>query len=130
MLQHYGNIFKIGVLIQKTPKGHNKPQEGDRVLIQIGWKIKAVVDKRFRGSLAIREVDAGSCNGCELEVHDLNNVYYNIGAIWHSFLRFAPSCRHTIRHRISFPAHGSRAETYLFGTITRSTNLVRSSLMQ
>jgi hypothetical protein len=75
MQRHYGNIFKIGALIQ------------------IGRKIKAVVDKRFG-------------------VH------------------FIASCRHTFRHRIRFPAHGSRAETNLIGAITRSTNLVRSSLMQ
>jgi Ni,Fe-hydrogenase III small subunit len=33
--------------------------------------------RRFRGSLTIRQVDAGSCNGCELEVHALNNPIYN-----------------------------------------------------
>ncbi|OGW45200.1 MAG: formate hydrogenlyase, partial [Nitrospirae bacterium GWD2_57_8] len=32
---------------------------------------------RFRGSLAIRQVDAGSCNGCELEIHAINNPLYN-----------------------------------------------------
>ena len=40
--------------------------------------MKATVDKRFAGSLHIRQVDAGSCNGCELEIHALNNVYYDI----------------------------------------------------
>ena len=29
-------------------------------------------------ALAIRHVDAGSCNGCELELHALNNPYYNL----------------------------------------------------
>lgn len=71
MLRHYGDILKLVF----SPK---KLQEGDGVLIQIGREIKAVVDKRFRGSLAILEVDVGSCNGSELEIHDLNNVYYNI----------------------------------------------------
>ena len=34
--------------------------------------------RRLGRSLAIREVDAGSCNGCELEIHALNNPYYNM----------------------------------------------------
>jgi hypothetical protein len=33
---------------------------------------------RLGRSLSIREVDAGSCNGCELEIHALNNAYYDI----------------------------------------------------
>jgi Ni,Fe-hydrogenase III small subunit len=53
-------------------------QEEDAALAQTGLSLKAVIDKRFRGSLAIRQVDAGSCNGCELEIHALNNVYYDI----------------------------------------------------
>jgi Ni,Fe-hydrogenase III small subunit len=45
----------------------------------------------FRGALAIRHVDAGSCNGCELEIHALNNVYYNLERIG---ARFVASPRH------------------------------------
>lgn len=70
MLRYYGYILKLVF----SPK---KLQEEDGSLIDIGRKIKAVVDKRFRGSLAV-QVDVGSCNGSELEIHDLNNVYYNI----------------------------------------------------
>src|SRR5436853_1184339 len=42
-------------------------------------------------SLSIREVDAGSCNGCELEIHALNNAYYDIERFG---LRFVASPRH------------------------------------
>ena len=42
-------------------------------------------------SLAIRHVDAGSCNGCELEIHALNNPYYNIEG---AGIRFVASPRH------------------------------------
>ena len=42
-------------------------------------------------SLVIRHVDAGSCNGCELELHALNNPYYNIEGLG---IRFAASPRH------------------------------------
>ena len=55
------------------------------------------VDRRGRGgarlgrTLSIREVDAGSCNGCELEIHALNNPYYNIEGLG---IRFVASPRH------------------------------------
>lgn len=42
-------------------------------------------------ALAIRHVDAGSCNGCELEIHALNNPYYNIEGLG---IRFVASPRH------------------------------------
>jgi Ni,Fe-hydrogenase III small subunit len=48
--------------------------------------------RRFLGrSLSIREIDAGSCNGCELEIHALNNAYYDIERFG---LRFVASPRH------------------------------------
>jgi len=42
-------------------------------------------------ALSIRQVDAGSCNGCELEIHALNNPYYNIEGLG---IRFVASPRH------------------------------------
>jgi Ni,Fe-hydrogenase III small subunit len=36
------------------------------------------IDTRLGRSLAIRQVDAGSCNGCELEIHALNNPYHDV----------------------------------------------------
>jgi Ni,Fe-hydrogenase III small subunit len=42
-------------------------------------------------ALCIRAVDAGSCNGCELEIHALNNPVYNIGGVG---IRFVASPRH------------------------------------
>ena len=50
--------------------------------------------KAYRGpgrSLSIREVDAGSCNGCELEIHALNNAFYDLERFG---LRFVASPRH------------------------------------
>lgn len=47
--------------------------------------------RRLGRSLSIREVDAGSCNGCELEIHGLNNAYYDIERFG---LRFVASPRH------------------------------------
>jgi len=42
-------------------------------------------------ALAIRQVDAGSCNGCELEIHALNNPFYNLEGLG---IRFVASPRH------------------------------------
>ena len=44
----------------------------------LGGALEDAIKKRFAGSLAIRAVDAGSCNGCELEIHATNNAYYDI----------------------------------------------------
>ena len=45
----------------------------------------------FAGALTIRHVDAGSCNGCELEIHAINNPYYNLEGLG---IRFVASPRH------------------------------------
>ncbi|QFY44781.1 NADH-quinone oxidoreductase subunit NuoB [Candidatus Methylospira mobilis] len=73
MLSLYGKIIKTGMLTEKLLK---LPE--DQSVIHAGQTLKAVIDKSFQGSVAIRQVDAGSCNGCELEIHALNNVYYDI----------------------------------------------------
>ena len=87
MLRLYGKIFKTGVLTEKAPK----PADTDKAIEQIGLSLKTVVDKRFQGSLAIRQVDAGSCNGCELEIHALNNVYFDVERFG---IHFVDSPRH------------------------------------
>jgi Ni,Fe-hydrogenase III small subunit len=53
--------------------------------------IKKYVEKKFGGSVAIRHVDAGSCNACELEVHALNNSFYDLERFG---LHFVASPRH------------------------------------
>ncbi len=79
MLRLYGKIFKTGVLTEKPPKSVPAVGAGrDAGVEQAGAALRQVLDRRFRGSLAIRQVDAGSCNGCELEIHALNNVYYDV----------------------------------------------------
>jgi Ni,Fe-hydrogenase III small subunit len=44
----------------------------------LGERLNEVMRRRFQGSLAIRQVDAGSCNGCELEIQAMNNAYYDL----------------------------------------------------
>ncbi len=53
-----------------------EPLEAD--LEALGAQMKTLAERRFAGSLALRAVDAGSCNGCELEIHALNNPYHDI----------------------------------------------------
>lgn len=68
-----------------------KPASDDETLERLGIELRRLIDKRFGRSLAIREVDAGSCNGCELEVHALNNAYYDVERFG---VRFVASPRH------------------------------------
>lgn len=60
-------------------------------LEQLGIEIKRHIDKKFAGSIAIRQVDAGSCNGCELEIHALNNPFYDVERFG---IHFVASPRH------------------------------------
>ncbi|MGR9045138.1 MAG: NADH-quinone oxidoreductase subunit B family protein [Gammaproteobacteria bacterium] len=73
MLSLYGKVFRTGVLTERLPALEKSEQ-----VETVGVELRTAIDKRFSGSIAIRQVDAGSCNGCELEIHALNNVYYDI----------------------------------------------------
>jgi Ni,Fe-hydrogenase III small subunit len=58
-------------------------------------------------ALAIREVDAGSCNGCELEIHALNNPYYNLEGLG---IKFVASPRHADLLLVTGPVSRHMAE--------------------
>ena len=53
------------------------PPGPDPGLAALGEKLQAAAMRRLGRSLSIREVDAGSCNGCEIEIHALNNAFYD-----------------------------------------------------
>lgn len=86
MLDIFYKILRTGIPTEKVP-----PIQ-DEAIQETGAKLKRIIDKRFAGSLTVREVDAGSCNGCELEIHMLNNVFYDIERFG---VHFAASPRHT-----------------------------------
>jgi Ni,Fe-hydrogenase III small subunit len=67
------------------------PAPGVDALEELGRTLEARARKLFGRSLAIREVDAGSCNGCELEIHALNNPVYDVERFG---VRFVASPRH------------------------------------
>ena len=67
------------------------PAPDEAALAELAANLGRVARKKLGRSLAIREVDAGSCNGCELEIHALNNAFYDLERFG---LRFVASPRH------------------------------------
>ena len=68
-----------------------EPAAADATLAELAARLDGAARQRLGRSLAIRQVDAGSCNGCELEIHALNNPLYDLGRFG---LRFVASPRH------------------------------------
>jgi Ni,Fe-hydrogenase III small subunit len=83
------------------------PQAGDAALAELAGRVEALAQKRLGRSLAIREVDAGSCNGCELEIHALNNPFYDLERFG---LRFVASPRHADVLLVTGPVTHNMAE--------------------
>ena len=84
MYQLLKQIVKTGIRTEPAPE----PEEALRVTAQ---RLRAEILERFAGALAIRHVDAGSCNGCELEISAMHNPYYNLEGLG---IRFVASPRH------------------------------------
>jgi Ni,Fe-hydrogenase III small subunit len=83
VLKTLRKICAVGIVSEPAP-------QPDELL-----RIRAALDERIRSALGralcIRHVDAGSCNGCELEIQALNNPYYNLEGLG---IRFVASPRH------------------------------------
>jgi Ni,Fe-hydrogenase III small subunit len=78
-------ILRTGLVSEPSPEAREE------------WRTRAAtIERRIVGilgrALVIRHVDAGSCNGCELELHAMNNPYYNLEGMG---IRFAASPRHS-----------------------------------
>jgi len=84
MLHIIKQIFRTGIKTEAPPH-QDDTLRGE--IQQINEQILSHVGR----ALTIRHVDAGSCNGCELEIHCLNNPYYNIEGLG---MRFVASPRH------------------------------------
>jgi len=83
MLRTLRRIASIGIVTEQPPAA----DESLRVREALQQEIRALLGR----ALCIRQVDAGSCNGCELEIHALNNPVYNIEGLG---IRFVASPRH------------------------------------
>jgi Ni,Fe-hydrogenase III small subunit len=77
-------IARVGIVSEPAPT----PEPALRELSQ---RLDALILQRLGRALAIRHVDAGSCNGCELEIHALGNPYYNLEGLG---IKFVASPRH------------------------------------
>lgn len=84
MFQLLKQIVKTGIKTEAFP-------EADEALRVTAQRLQSEVLERFAGALTIRHVDAGSCNGCELEINALNNPYYNLEGLG---IKFVASPRH------------------------------------
>ena len=77
-------IVKTGIVTEPAPEARAE-------LRLKATKIHDDILKKLGRALAIRAIDAGSCNGCELEIHALNNPYYNLEGLG---MKFVASPRH------------------------------------
>jgi Ni,Fe-hydrogenase III small subunit len=73
------------------PVTERRPPASDAELAELAARLDRGARLKLGRSLAIREVDAGSCNGCELEIHALNNAFYDLERFG---LKFVASPRH------------------------------------
>lgn len=78
-------IARVGIVTEPPPQP--LPGADDDTVRRIHQDILGILGQ----ALTIRQVDAGSCNGCELEIHALNNPYYNIEGLG---IKFVASPRH------------------------------------
>ena len=77
--------------IVRRPLTDPAPIADDAATVELAAALDRAARRRLGRGLAIREIDAGSCNGCELEINALNNAFYDLERFG---LRFVASPRH------------------------------------
>jgi Ni,Fe-hydrogenase III small subunit len=77
--------------LTRRPLTEAPPAATDAALAELAESVNRSARRRLGRSLSIRAIDAGSCNGCELEIHALNNAFYDLERFG---LRFVASPRH------------------------------------
>jgi Ni,Fe-hydrogenase III small subunit len=75
----------------QTPLTEPSPGADEAALAELATAVDRAGRRKLGRSLSIRAIDAGSCNGCELEIHALNNAFYDLERFG---LRFVASPRH------------------------------------
>jgi Ni,Fe-hydrogenase III small subunit len=83
------------------------PDADDSALAELAEALNRAARKSLGRSLSIRQVDAGSCNACELEIHALNNAFYDLERFG---LRFVASPRHADVLMVTGPVTKNMAE--------------------
>lgn len=84
-------MFQMLKQIALTGIKTEAPPVVDEALRTTAQRLERAMLGKLGRALVIRQVDAGSCNGCELEIHALSNPYYNLEALG---IRFAASPKH------------------------------------
>ncbi|MCF6265734.1 MAG: NADH-quinone oxidoreductase subunit NuoB [Desulfuromusa sp.] len=84
MFHIYNKIRRTGCVTEPFPMP-------DAPVVELGAACQKEIAAHFSGSLAIRMIDTGSCNGCELEMHAANNSFYDIERFG---IHFVASPRH------------------------------------
>ena len=94
----------------KPPLTESAPGLDDPEIVALGAEVQRSTSQYFGRSLALRHVDAGSCNGCELEIHALNNPFYDLDRFG---VRFVASPRHADALLVTGPVTRNMREALL-----------------
>jgi Ni,Fe-hydrogenase III small subunit len=86
------------------------PAPDEAALAELAQSVNRTARARLGRSLSIRQVDAGSCNGCELEIHALSNAFYDLERLG---LRFVASPRHADVLMVTGPVTKNMREALL-----------------
>ena len=97
----------IGRALADGPVTLPPPLPSSDALTELAGRVAEAARVRLGRSLVIREIDAGSCNGCELEIHALNNPVYDVERFG---IRFAASPRHADVLLVTGPVTKNMAE--------------------
>lgn len=94
----------------KAPLSETLAEGAEAEIAALAAELDHAARKRLGRSLSIREVDAGSCNGCELEIHALGNAFYDLERFG---LRFVASPRHADVLLVTGPVTRNMSEALL-----------------
>src|ERR1700686_4231785 len=94
----------------RQPFTEQAPSPDDAAMAELAAAFRRAARRRIGRSLSIRELDAGSCNGCELEIHAINNAYYDVERFG---LRFVASPRHADVLMVTGPVTRNMREALL-----------------
>ena len=94
----------------RRPLTEAPPAADDAAIAEVAASLERAARRKLGRSLSIREVDAGSCNGCELEIHALNNAFYDLERFG---LRFVASPRHADVLMVTGPVTKNMREALL-----------------
>src|SRR6187397_532253 len=95
---------------RRGPLTEPPPAPDEAALAELAKQVGKAAQARLGRSLSIREVDAGSCNACELEIHALSNAFYDLERLG---LRFVASPRHADVLMVTGPVTKNMREALL-----------------